>query len=104
MRYITFILLTVSLLMAEDYICRFPETDSNFHMIVTVISDDSSFIETESTDTAKVENGYCILNFGHYDNELTYSMKYDYINDDEAEFKYSSLSSVYFNFEFQPAW
>ncbi len=90
MRTILVVLTLICALIAEEQdIVIWIESDSSSHfdslgevtetpIIYTVISDDSSFIRTESTDTAEWKNGYFKLNFGPYNNELTYTNYYSY--------------------------
>ncbi len=70
--------------MQSDSSSRFDKDGSVIEAtsLITVLSDDSSFIRTERTDTAQWEDGYITLNFGTYDHELTYSMINCHDNDD----------------------
>ncbi len=85
MRQLLTVLILCSSLWAQNEIIMTMQSDSSSRFdkhgnvieatsLITVLSDDSSFIRTERTDTAQWKDGYITLNFGTYDFELTYIM------------------------------
>lgn len=104
MKNIMLLISLVTLLYAGDYVVQIQKDETDFSMIVTVMSDDSTFIKTERTDTASVRNGFYYLNFGPCDNELTYDWTYFYEGDSSAEEQFSTFHSQYFTTELGLGW